>query len=208
MINKIKIQFAKKTSDSTLKAIGQFDKFAVKKRMQTKRAKEIKDRESNREVSDLKLCKIFINFIQLQQDKDYTQVIKEKLKEMKDDISLMRQKYNQTVEERKELMSSVNTTITVENLPHHANEDMIRDLFAKFPGITGVFINDATHVAIIEYETNQQAKDAREGMILISALNFTILICSFVFHSSLLTYTIGLNGFPIARNLKLVIEFK
>ena len=136
---KMRIQFAQKASDTVLKAKGEFDKFAIRKRMQNKRIEEAKLREENREA------------------------MQEKLKEVKGDIYSMKNKLEQSMEERKEIIASMNTTITVENLPDTANEQMVRDLFSKFPGIINVFINEATHVAIIEYETSQQAKNAKDG---------------------------------------------
>ena len=136
---KMRIQFAQKASDTVLKAKGEFDKFAIRKRMQNKLIEEAKLREENREA------------------------MQEKLKEVKGDIYSMKNKLEQSMEERKEIIASMNTTITVENLPDTANEQMVRDLFSKFPGIINVFINEATHVAIIEYETSQQAKNAKDG---------------------------------------------
>ena len=109
--------------------------------MQEKLAEEAKGREENRDL------------------------MQEQLQNVQGEISNIQGRLIQTHEDKKEAIQAANATITVENLPDHADEQLIRNLFDRFPGITKIFINEATHVAVIDYETNLQAKNARDGKL-------------------------------------------
>ena len=90
----------------------------------------------------------------------------EEMNQIRGEITNLQSKLERNkVEERKEMINSLKTTLTVENLPSDITEKKVRDLFSKYPGIKEVYINDSTHVAVIEYETHSEAKSAQEGKI-------------------------------------------
>lgn len=70
--------------------------------------------------------------------------MQEKLTEVKESIKEIGEKLEQKKEdERKVLVDSIKTSLTVENLPRDATEELLSDVFGKFPGMTNVFVNQA-----------------------------------------------------------------
>lgn len=102
------IQYAKNPSDSALKAKGEFDKFTVKKRFQHKKEEEAKERQSRRNDMQQEL-----------------ELVKEDLDDIKDQLLSKRE------EDRRELLDSAKTTLTVENIPAEADEGFLKSVFSK-----------------------------------------------------------------------------
>ena len=138
----------------------------LNKRHQKKKQEEAKDREAKR----LKM--------------------KAELEEVKGDINNIQGQMLSSKEEEKRLMlDAQKTSLTIENLPKDVTEDSVQHLLKFYPGVKDVFLNQATWVAVIEFDTHANAVIAQQG-------NLYVII------------NIGVNGFQWVEGTKLIVNFK
>jgi RNA recognition motif-containing protein len=70
--------------------------------------------------------------------------MQEQLQEVRGDIDHIQQQLEQKKEEEKRiLIDSQKTTLTVENLPQDTSEELLEQIFQKYQGLKSVFVNQA-----------------------------------------------------------------
>jgi len=70
--------------------------------------------------------------------------MQEQLQEVRGDIDHIQQQLGLKKEEEKRiLIDSQKTTLTVENLPLDTSEELLEQIFQKYPGLKSVFVNQA-----------------------------------------------------------------